>query len=125
MVDIKRCIEEFKPEGFRLEKVEDDYMKLMTKIGSIETQSFDWDNLFYSLFLQRVIEAINRQDNSITIQQMEDCIMVMIKINEDIFDSTDYYYDVYSSIDFTKEQAIIYILKQLQAIIYIQEQLDA
>jgi hypothetical protein len=111
---IKWAIEEFKPEGFEFGEY-----RLR---GTLTFPDGQWSFLDYTselfqlmaypLFLQRVIEGINRNTN-IFIQQMKDCIMVVAPINEDVMDSTDYYFKDYDTIDEAKEQAIEYIYKEL------------
>ena len=56
--EIKRCIEEFNPEGFEVyNDGEEEYLQLPD--GELLKFHTDYNELAYPLFLQRVIEGVN------------------------------------------------------------------
>ena len=115
---IEKLIEIAKPDGFSFDN---NYSILILPNNKcykiIGTYTFecvpDYDSVYYPLFLQKCIEGVNKIEGYFA-QQMKDCIIVIMEINDSIIDSTDYDFKDYNSIDQAKEQALIYMLDQLE-----------
>lgn len=112
--EIKRCIEAFKPESFPTVKYNSGYLqvKLPHKEHLIDIEEFllyidKWD---YKLFLQEVIEGINKQ-------YLDKQIDYWIEMNSSqISCHCDYHgyalFENYKVFRTAKEQAIRYILER-------------
>lgn len=114
--EIKKCIEEFKPVGFEIRTVgEYQYLKeTHTKskwfcdFDYLDENNWDIFNLVYPLFLQRVIEGINRlAPNKLTIT-LDSVIAISNKWDEYIIE-----FEPLEVSDQAKTQAIKYILNHL------------
>lgn len=118
--EIKKCIEEFKPEGF-------DY--LPSKYNSLDDQiriegddyacRYDlydktWTNFIYPLFLQRVIEGINNLYNNDNKDFMYNIVVDYGGLSVRYAGRTLEHYSNFD--DEAKEGAIKFILEQLKKI---------
>ena len=115
--EIKNCIEEFKPEGFVYHERSCSSFTLEYKNSCFEieydTLKYSANTEVYELFLQRVIEGINRSNPEwIQISQCGYCVQVLTDCNRDVLLSIDLTINNID-IDEAKEQAIKYILENI------------
>lgn len=120
--EFKRCIEEFKPEGFsffgQCELVTPTCIIGLKDKGIVSINALN--KVYYPLFLQRVIEGINRD---YSINKHDDPIFGTVKIfSEDIVTCSTglkkvickhFNFKDFENIDEAKEKAIKYILENV------------
>ena len=111
-----RCIEKFKPEGYSIayqEKWKSHTINTPLTTGITFLNNWDREITFrgdYPLFIQRVIEGINKQSRGFMITQYWDCI----EIEDAHFNSlATIDNECIGDIAQAKEQAIKYILGQI------------
>lgn len=112
-----RCIEKFKPEGYSIayqEKWKSHTINTPLTTGITFLDNWNREITFrgdYPLFIQRVIEGINKNDEYIIESNSQLINIYNIHLDYDLVYQVDF--DDYANIDQAKEQAIKYILGQI------------
>lgn len=104
--EIKKCIEEFNPEGFHINP---NGFMFYESIYLGDYKNYIQEG-FNSLFLQRVIEGINRTESPYCIIQDQSGLRVW---DAEKTRGNNFYLWNHESIDQAKEQAIKYILERI------------
>lgn len=108
MLDVKRCIEEFKPEGFEIRNFNGIEIIEFHNILSCPVDMLGNDLVLHPLFLQRVIEGVKIKDK-------EQLLSIEPNRHGKWYFSlwNQYCSDLTNTPDQAKEQAIKYILSKI------------